>query len=282
MPAGGAPRPAPGRVARLHGRDGRGDRLPQRAPAPLGRRHARRRPAPRHQAPERLPGRRLDPAGGLRPGQGGGGRERGPFRLHDAPLCGARADRGEDQPPERPVFPGRHLRAAPDRAAPLPGPGRRSAAAPLARRAGPLGPARRGVRHRRPGPGQAPGGSLAELSCLRQGPRAGGPRSGEPGQPGGPRQAGRKPAGRSDLEPEGAGDPARRHDGADPGGNGPPGGRGKRLEGREGTIATSPEPHCPARRRPGDGRDPRRPRRPGGPSTLAVTLGSNQVRVGAG
>ena len=70
MPAGGAPRPAPGRVARLHGRDGRGDRLPQRAPAPLGRRHARRRPAPRHQAPERLPGRRLDPAGGLRPGQG--------------------------------------------------------------------------------------------------------------------------------------------------------------------------------------------------------------------
>src|SRR5262249_19334157 len=46
-----------------------GDRLPQRAPAPLGRRHARRRPASRHQAPERLPRRRLGPPRRFRPGR---------------------------------------------------------------------------------------------------------------------------------------------------------------------------------------------------------------------
>ena len=127
-----------------------------------------------------------------------------------------RADRRADQPPERPVFPGRHLRAAPERPAPLPGPGLRSPAPPPARRAGPLRASLRGAGRRRPGPGQAPGGPLAELPRLRQGPRGGGTRPGRPGQPGRPRHAGRQSSGRSDLEPESAEDPARRHDSKDP------------------------------------------------------------------
>ena len=92
----------------------------------------------------------------------------------------------------------------------------------------------RGAGRRRPGPGQAPGGPLAELPRLRQGPRGGGTRPGRPGQPGRPRQAGRQSTGRSDLEPESAGDPARRHDSKDPGGERPRrGGREKRLEERD-------------------------------------------------